>query len=936
MEVLNELINKRMASVEADIAADAFASQAAFNNEIERLVDVMIRSAFLKGVDKEQSKAYLQENFVMKAQELYKQKNDPEPTMEEKPENYAFAKQQATIEELIKTGNFEEADEKLEAVLFILDDEEFVKEAIKSGEFTEKDVEYFKNVACPLFEDMKNEILAQPEEQSLLQRLKNGVVFIATGKNPYDNQTVKVKKTPLKEKILNSKFGEWAKKHKVAVYAGVAALLVGAGLTAGKFFLHDKASEAPEETTEQEETQSENFIMATFEVDEYHNFNINDQVSHTAKLQLLAKAMMERGVPVVSEEECMKLGNEGKLAVSPEQLNNWLISINLEDMDDLTFTKLLADSETDKEELSSDFARVSNILGSIYTTKESSPFIYEFIANKEYSDYIKTYEEAIIENQKGHGEALTSLIKSRVYNPVAATSSGALSMLSTALIYQQANVYNAQVVGQDIMDLYNINGECATADTKTCFYSDDWAEYMRKVNQKLDAVISYTGTEAEAYANYFLTLSSEQMGNKVDIEETVLPYLDTNKVQLGEWDILENIANNNTETKEKSEEKTKKTSTGSKSSKTGTRKVVKTPTTAAEKKTQAEVEAKLEKENQDSFKKAAEDYAKEHGGMINLTEDGDIKILTPEGSPIIVDTETKGAYDPSKDYKGKTFKDYNEFKEEHRGQVENVEGVGSVVVTEKPKFETVNTNVYIDSNGNIIDKTTGKKVETGTREEIENIINRNPDSSKWQIVEEGEIHYSDVDSTPTQENKDKQYTSSNGSQFSSTFTESSENKQPTTQQPTTQQPTNTTPENKGSVLDEVDKNVLNNLTPEEKAELEAMLNNGKKPVAGEIVEETYSDVVYGNYTVPQLMSNPALCQNIPEGVLQGFPDIWNAYQSWLASQRQTEVQATAEVETQAAVEEISTDIATQIAALEAEKAQLTETNELTGDMEKSL
>lgn len=937
MEVLNDLINKRMASVEADIMADTFASQQAFDDEIERLVDVMVRAAFLKGIEREKAKDYVQNNFVLRAQELYNQKYNLKPQTIEKPNNYAFEKQQEAIEELINDGEFEKADQLVDEVLSTLEDENLVEELINDGELTREDIDYFKNIACSSFEDLKNEILSQPENQGFFQRVKNGLVFIATGQNPYDNQTVKIRKTSIKEQFLNSKLVEWAKKHKVAVTAGACALLLGTGLTVGKYFLHNQSNQASNDldnATGQEETQSNELAMAIFEVDEYHNFNINDQNTHTLKLQLLAQAMMERGVPVVSEEECMRLELEGKLAISPKQLNNWLISINLEDMNDLTFTKLLADSETDKEELSSDFLNVNRLLGKIYTTKEDIPFIYEFISNKEYSEYIKIYEEAIIENQKGNSENLIALIKNRVSASLESTSTGPLGILTNRLIYLQANVYNPQVIGQDIMDLYNIDGDCKTADTKACFYSDNWAEYMRKVNQKLDATISYTGTEAEAYAQYFLTLSSEQMGNKVDIEEQVLPYLENHKVQLGKWDVLEAIANYNVEAKGQSTGGSKKGGTsGNASQKKTTTTVSKVPTTEAEKKVQAQVEADLEKENQANLEKLAQDYAKEHGGLTNLTADGDIAILTPEGQPIIVDTETKGAYDSSKDYQGKTYNGYGEFKEEHRGQVQRVEGVGDVVVTEIPKFEQVNTNVYIDSNGNIIDKTTGKVIDTGSKEEIDNIINRNPGLSDEIIVKEGEIHYSEVDSDLPQSSRenmnDDSYTSSGINQLPGF----GNIKLPENQGPTDQQPINSVPKDTGSVLDDIDQNILGTLTPEEQAELEAMLKAGQEPMAGEIVDETYSDVVYGNYTVPQLMSNPALCQNIPENILRsGFPDIWNTYQNWLASQRQ----ATAEVvETQAA-EIASVDIAAQIAALETEKAQLTGTDELASNIEKTL
>ena len=917
MEVLNDIIAKRMVAIETDIIAGAFSNKDEFNAEIDRLISVMTKTAILKGIDKDAAENYLQENFAPQANEIY-ERNVVSSGAADMPIDYAFAERQKEIERLIEAGDLEEADKKIDQILAILEDDDYVKDSIADGAFSQTDVDYFKNVAYPYFQELKDEmIIPEPEKQGLLQRIKNGAIFVVTGKNPYDNKTVKIEheKKSLKEKFLDSKLVEWARRHKVVVTAAGLAVVLGAGIFIGGKFLHSRAeSNSDDSTTKQEQSQDVNVTMATFEVDEEHNFNINDQVTHTEKLQLLAKAMMERGVPVVSEKECMELSNEGKLAVSPEQLNNWLISMNLEDMDELTFTKLLADSETDKEELSSDFTRVSNILGSIYTTKEENAFIYEFISNKEYSEYIKAYEEAIIQNQKGESESLVTLIKSRVYNPVAATSSGSLGMLSTSLVYQQANVYNAQVIGQDIMDLYNVNYDCKT-DTTSTFYSDDWAEYMRKLNSKFDAAITYTGSEVAAYTEYVLTLTDAQDDNKVYIEDQVLPYLEKNGITLGEWDALENIDNNNHQVGYQGTGDTKGngTTVSTPPEVTAVTTIVKAPETEDEKKVQDQVEAGLEGENRQNFEDVVDGFAASQGGVVTENKNGDLVILVPGQQPIVVDTDTMGSYDASKDYQGTIYDDYKDYMNDHRGQVDKVDGVGSVVVTDESRVTITNPNVYIDGKGNIIDKTTGDKVVTGTKEEIDEILNRHPGLSDWTTVEDGRIHYSEVDDYIPQDSRP-------GSSYSESGV----------QQPTI-------PPQSNSVLDSVDQEVLGTLTPEEQAALEEMLNAGNGPVAGETVEEVFSDIVYGNYTVPQLMGNPSLCKNIPENILKNqFPEIWAVYQNWLETQKQEEVALQSDetqiVSSNTAIDEISA----QKTALEEVRAQLTGDGQSLEESEKTL
>ncbi len=898
---LEDVIRRRLDTLEADILSGSFVDRSAFNNEVNRLIPLIKKTAILTGVSSDTVDDYLQDQFVSEAVKIYERNATSSIDI---PDDYAFAARQTEIEDLIEAGNLAEADAKIDQILSILDDEDYVRDSITDGLFKEEDIAYFKNIAYPHFQELKDEkIASEPKQQGFWERLKNGTMFVVTGKNPYDNKTVKVKreKQSSKNKFLNSKFANFVKKHKIFCTAAGLAIVFGAGIFIDRAFLHTQVDEGNLGTTSPKQTEID---LKTFEVDENHNFNINDQETHTEKLQLLAQAVMERGVPVVSEEECMKLSNEGKLAVSPEQLNNWLITINLEDMDELTFTKLLADSDTDKEELSSDFNRVNNILGAIYTTKEENAFIYEFLSNKEYSEYIKAYEEAIIQNQKGESDSLITLIKSRVENPVAATSSGPLGMLSTSLIYQQANVYNAEVVGQDIMDLYNVNYDCLT-DTTSTFYSDDWAEYMRKLDSKFDAAITYTGSEVAAYAQYLLTLPEGQDGNKVVIEDQVLPYLETNKVQLGEWDILENIENNNRQVKSQSSEGSKGTGVVTTPVEVEIVKTVsKQPETEEEKKVQTQVEAELEKENRQNFEDVIDEFAKKEGGIVTVNKDGDFVILKPGEQPIVVDTETKGAYDASQDYQGTIYDGYKDYMEDHRDQIDFVEGVGNVVVTEESKVTITNPNVYMDGYGNIIDKTTGDKVITGSKEEIDEILNRIPGASEWTTVGESGIHYSDVDSTLS---KDSQLEIGSNNQGENNF---GNNNSGVIVQP---------PSEDDSVLDEIDQGILDILTPEEQAELEEMLNGGREPVAGEVVEEEYSDIVYGNYTISQLMGNLALCENIPEDILRNqFPEIWSAYQNWLGQQQ---AQAAAYVQEEVQVADQG-DLSAQIAALEAARTEL--------------
>ena len=451
MEILDNLISLRIVSMESDIVAGAFHSEEELEMEISRLKKIMVSSAVINGIKKLDAEEYIDTYFTSYVKEFY-QKNQQSNEMDEFPENYAFKEAQKEIEELIASGNIDQADERIVELSSILSDEEMVSAAIADGLYTKQDAEFFLKVALPHFSDMMDEVrLNDNTKMNFAERIKKGVSFIFKGKNPYDNQTVKTKKEKTKVKEfdkLKYSIMSWCMKHKgFCTVAGVVAVV--GGVFAGTHNLHEKVEvleELPTEPIYESQLLEPQIEEATFEVDEFHHFNLNDEQTHIEKLQLLAQAFMERGVPVLSEEECSKANLNGKMAVSVEQLNNWLISINIEDMDDLTFTKLLKDDNTDIEELTNDFGSICNVLGSIYTTKEDEPFVYEFISNKEYSNYIKTYEEAIIENQKGNSKDLIALIKNRVYNSNAPTTNGPLGCLSTLLFYQQFNVYNVNVI----------------------------------------------------------------------------------------------------------------------------------------------------------------------------------------------------------------------------------------------------------------------------------------------------------------------------------------------------------------------------------------------------------------------------------------------------------------------------------------------------------
>lgn len=883
MDRLEEMLQKRLQFLQSDIEAGAFSSKEELEQEIIRNSNILDTVAAMNGIPKADAEQYIQEYFVSQAMNSF-------INLKERPNDYLLEETQAKIEELIANGNLQEAQDRIDRMNELLQDPEKVQAAISEGIFRQEDADYFQSM-IPKFQEDMEAYRSTKEKPGFVSRLLGGIAFVATGKNPYDNQKIKVQKQKASEdddtKALSERLKGFVSKNKgkIALALGATVLISGLALHG----LHNQANEPDPASYSQEQMQDDSIEMATFEVDEDHIFNVNDEQTHIDNLQLLAKAFMERGVQVVSEEECMRLSNEGKLAVSPQQLNNWYISINLEDMDDLTFTKLLADSDTDKEELSSDFARVSNILGSIYTTREETPFIYQFIGNKEYSEYIKSYESAIIQNQKGNKDDLINLIRSRVVNPVAGTSSGPIGMLSTSLIYQQANVYNAQIIGQDIMDLYNINNDCKT-EIKTTFYSDDWAEYMRKVNSKFAAAIAYTGSEEDAFQDYLKTLSDEQDDNKVYIEDQVLPYLEKENVQLGEWDLIDEIANNRTVNYQGTgTSKQDSTVTITAPTKTETTKVVpKEPTTPAEKEVQEKVEQELEEQNRESFEDTVNDYAEDHGGKVEETPDGDLIIHIPGEEDIVVDGDTMGAYDPDKDYQGPTYDDYDDYKEDNKDKVEHVDGVGDVVV-EDEDITITNPNVHEDKDGNIIDNTTGDKVIIGTEDEIDDYLDDHPNVGEWETVDEGEIHYSDVDNELPPILGDTSYdkpednntsTGNNNGEYDQSAGESNTN---------------------NDIPDGVDEDIYNSLTDEEKQALEDMLNAGKEPEAGEIVDETFSDVVYGSYTVPQLMSNLALCANIPESILKNdFPEIWNMYQNWLEEQRL----AAEEAEKQQAVEEV--------------------------------
>ena len=112
-------------------------------------------------------------------------------------------------------------------------------------------------------------------------------------------------------------------------------------------------------------------------------------------------------------------------------------------------------------------------------------------------------------------------------------------------------------------------------------------------------------------------------------------------------------------------------------------------------------------------------------------------------------------------------------------------------------------------------------------------------------------------------------------------------------------------------------------------------------MAGEVVTETYSDVVYGNYTVPQLLNNPALCKNIPENILKNqFPDIWAVYQNWLEEQKQAEeaqmAAQSSDIQTTVSSNTTLDEIAAQKAALEEVKGELMGEEQSLGEVGKTL
>ena len=976
MNFLQELAEKRKNDIILNIESDAFADMESLNEELERIVKIMLGQAMRAGIKKEDASSFLEANFVPEIKEYYSSKIDP---FESIPVNYHFADDKAEIEALIAEGNISEAEAKINNLIELFNDTEVAEAMIMNGDFTAEDAEYFKNTDLIALQEAIEAKKNEEPKLSVWDRIKKGFVFITTGKNPYENKNIELETEELSEeekKTLKEKLGDFVSRHKGKIAIGAAAALLAGGIAIGSH-LHNQAQE--DEPTSLEDVQNNieqvEVEMATFEVDEYHNFNINDEQTHIEKLNLLAKAFMERGVRVVSEDECMNLANQGILAVSPEQLDNWLISMNLEDMSDLTFTKLLADSSTDKEELTSDFTRICNVLGSIYTTKEENPFIYEFISNKEYSKYIKAYEEAIIENQKGNQDSLVNLIKSRVYNPVAGTSSGSLGMLSTSLIYQQANVYNARVVGQDIMNLYNINNDCKT-DMITTFYSDDWAEYTRKVNEKLSAAIAYIGSEKDAYFAYLQTLTDEQDDNKVYIENQVLLYLEKENIQLGEWDLIDEIANDRYVKSQGTGNTTNNNATISTPTGGGTttEKVIpKEPTTEEEKKVQEETEKELEEDNRESFEDTIDKFVKNNNGEVSQNENGDVVIQLPEQEPIIVDTDTMGAYDPTKDYQGPTYNNYGDYILDHQDQAGYIPGVGNVVITEESPIQVTNPNVHVDTNGTIIDNTTNQPIITGTQDQIQNIINQHPSIGEWTVVDEGEIHYSPVDdtlsstqSTINQGNNGNGTNSSNignnsnqiggssnlggnnsnqiggssnlgGNNSTQIGGSSNLGGNNSTQIGGSQSP---------SIPSGVDEDVYAGLTEEEKKELDEILNGWKEPVAGEVVGEEFipidvtnsmnqsstleSAIKYGAYTADQLRNNPSLCENLTADVQNQLridhPDIWQLYMNWVAEQNAM-VAVASETET-----EITTDYVSQIEALEAVRAELTG-EEITNELE---
>lgn len=865
---IEEEIQKRLDAFRADIVSGAITSNDDLEKSIAHSKNALLSGAVLKGnIDKLKASSIIEEKYIVSAKQLYKEHK--RQTLSISP---LIETKKNEIQDLIDRDEIDKAKEVMNNIMELLNDEEAVKAGLQENTFFADDVEYFQNDVYPqLLQEINKKI---PEEKKGFARLGAGLKYIFLGTNPYNNQKTKIKsekvEVPSEDRTLLGNIIAWSKKHKVATtIAGAAA---AASLMAGGSFVShwvtgnwNAAIDQPVETDEAglSDENEDSIEMASFEVDEFHNFNINDEQTHIEKLQLLAHRFMEHGIPVVSEDECMKKTNAKQVAVSPEQLSNWLISANLADIDDLTFTKLMENSNTTKEELTADFNRVNNLLGAIYTTKVETPFLYEFISNKEDSNYIKAYEEAIIENQKGNKEDLKNLINSRIDTPVTGAYSGALGMTTSALAYCQLNVYNVNVIGQDAMNAYNINNDCKT-DTTTTFYSDDWDGYTKIVDEKLVASLTYMNSDRNAYDEYLASLSDEQDDNKVFIEATVLPYLEKENVQFGPWVLIEEIAgersiNYSGVGNDSRVKGTTQVSSGS--GKVTTKTVVKAPETAAEKEVQKKVEAVFAKKNQQSFENVVLDYAKQNDTTVTKNAEGDF-ILKKEGEEdIVVDGDTMGTYDPNKDYQGPTFKDYNEYKDAHSEYVQYIEGLGDVVVPVETT-EASNKNVQTDGKGNYYYKPTGDKVITGSGTEIDDYINSHPDILEGTITEEGEIHYSDVDDEPEQD-------------------KSSTTKPDTSDQ---NQSTNPSTPNWGD-QPSINEDIYNTLTPEQKEEFEDIINAGKDPVPGEIVDDSFSDTVYGNYTVTQLLNNLALCQNIPESVLQEYPEIWNAYQNWLEQKR---------------------------------------------------
>lgn len=888
---LLDATGKRLEYLRGDIEAGVFQNEEEFQKELDRLYKILLSEAVLKyGIKRDDFNDHFMQNFESHAILDFRKSF--------MPMNYKFAPQQMELEELIDNKEYERAQERLDSILDILDDEKMVELAISDGQYTAEDVKYFKNQVPGYMKEIEEGLNYSSKKSNVLGRVIGGLVFIASGKNPYDNQTTKLvsKKELISEKAkeFTNKTKEMGKKHKGKIVACATALgLLLGGINVTKD-LHNKADQTEVDTTSKSESVEEKTEEVTFEVQEGCLFNINDQVTHTQKLQLLAKSFVERGVPVVSEEEAMELGNEGKLAVTPQQLDNWLISVNLEEMSNLTFTKLMADSNTDKEELSSDFARINNVLGTIYTTKEEQPFIFEFIGNKEYSEYIKSYEEAMIQNQKGNQESLVKLIESRVYNPVAGTFSGAIGMLSTSLIFQQANVYNEQVIGQDIMNLYNVNNNCQVGENVTTFFSDDWAEYQAKLNEKMIAAIVYTGSEEKQYTEYMNLLSNDQNDNKLYIEAQVLPYLEKENIQLGELDYIDWIVNNRVVSYQSSNGGSHVTITNPSTVTTTTTVVPKEPTTEEEKKVQQETEKEFEEKNEQSYKDVLEDFVEENGGELIEGENGEDIIILPEQEPIVVNPNM-GEYDSEKDYTGSTYKDYNDFKgsESNNDKVQTVPGVGEVVV-ENEKIEITNPDVEVTDKGEFVDKTTGDKIETGTEEEIDQIIEqeKQEDSNfgQWVTIEDG-----DIVEVPVQEFDLEQNVSfvPNVPDINTGVDNSTNDENLEADVPTNDTNVGSNDGNNSEIPEGVDEEAYGTLSKEEQDALNEMLNPWTPPVAGEIVDESYE-------ALPEPVPAPEL--EVIETTVEAQPSVESDISSQIQELEKVKAELTAPPTEEVAIE----------------------------------